>query len=312
MDEGVEHDQRRSTGRGKVGFALEVDHEGSPPAGSEGMWAESVGGGRYRVDNMPWFVRGLACGDVVEAQPDEAGVLWATAGVSWSGRLAIRVIPFRAGSLGGSVAAVLEAFDLSISMTNRRKSVGSGCPRRVSKAWTSASVLCPVVRSKLTTATFLGTSWLHLLSVPAHLPFDHLPVLAALAELDRVLEHGNHGLGCDHASERADSDEGHVGVVHECSERRGDVEGLAEPPERTSDLLTGRTQLRVRCQLDELGGTGGVGGLGQRVAERPCRIAARRSMRPPEVRVAQHVEGIAAEPAGAHGARRRRHGLRVV
>ncbi len=111
MDEGVEHDQRRSTGLVKVWFALEVDHEGWPPAGSEGMWAEPVGGGRYRVDNIPWFVRGLACGDVVDAQPDEAGVLWATAGVSWSGRLAIRVIPFRAGSLGGSVAAVLEAFE---------------------------------------------------------------------------------------------------------------------------------------------------------------------------------------------------------
>lgn len=111
MDHDASHDPPSTTGLVKVWFALKVDDDGWPPAESEGMWAEPVDGDRYRVENTPWFVRGLACGDVIEARTDEDAMLWATEGVSSSGHLAIRVIPFRAGPLGGSAEAVLEAFE---------------------------------------------------------------------------------------------------------------------------------------------------------------------------------------------------------
>lgn len=95
----------------KVRFALEVDADGWPPVSSEGLWAEPLGGDRYRIDNTPWFVRGVASDDVVSATADADGVLWATQGLSWSGRLTIRVIPSREGPLGGSLQGVLDAFE---------------------------------------------------------------------------------------------------------------------------------------------------------------------------------------------------------
>jgi hypothetical protein len=74
-----------------------------------GLWAEPLGGGQYRIDNTPWFVRDLAAGDIVMAA-DEDGVLWATERVQWSGRLTLRVIPWLEGPLRGDRRAVLDLF----------------------------------------------------------------------------------------------------------------------------------------------------------------------------------------------------------
>jgi Domain of unknown function (DUF4265) len=95
----------------KVRFAIEQDEDGWPPVGSEGLWAESLGHARYRLDNTPWFVRGVASDDIVAAIADPDDVLWFTERVEWSGRLTIRVIPFRAGPLAGSLRAVVEIFE---------------------------------------------------------------------------------------------------------------------------------------------------------------------------------------------------------
>lgn len=95
----------------KVRFAIEQDEDGWPPVGSEGIWAEDLGERRYRLDNTPWFVRGVASDDVVEAIADPDGVLWFADRIEWSGRLTIRVIPFRDGPLGGSLQAVLDTFE---------------------------------------------------------------------------------------------------------------------------------------------------------------------------------------------------------
>jgi hypothetical protein len=111
----AQHRSSGSTGLVKVRFALEPD-DGWPPVGSEGMWAQPLGNGRFRIDNTPWFVRDLASGDVVEATFDSDGVLWAGARIEFSGRLTVRVIPFRAGPLGGDLQAVLDAFaELGVS-----------------------------------------------------------------------------------------------------------------------------------------------------------------------------------------------------
>lgn len=56
----------------KVRFALERDEDGWPPAESEGLWAELVESDLYRLDNTPWFVRGVAAGDVVQAHQTRA------------------------------------------------------------------------------------------------------------------------------------------------------------------------------------------------------------------------------------------------
>lgn len=95
----------------RVRFQLDQDEDGWPPVGSEGVWAEPLGDDQYRIRNTPWFVLNLAYEDVVAALADGDGVLWAMGERIWSGRMTVRVIPFRAGPLGGDRQAVLDAFE---------------------------------------------------------------------------------------------------------------------------------------------------------------------------------------------------------
>lgn len=95
----------------RVIFPLEVDDEGWPPVGSERMWAFGRGEDRYEIDNVPWFVRDLACGDVVEAvAPDPSSHPVFTRLLQRSLHLTIRIICFRSGPLAGDLQAVLDAF----------------------------------------------------------------------------------------------------------------------------------------------------------------------------------------------------------
>jgi hypothetical protein len=50
-------------------FALDVE-DGWPPAGSEGVWCEFVEKG-YKLVNAPFFISGLAYGDLFTAEKDE-------------------------------------------------------------------------------------------------------------------------------------------------------------------------------------------------------------------------------------------------
>ena len=57
------------------------------------MWTFTLGDYRYRLDNIPWYVRGIACYDVVEAvsfNPDEVPIF--TRVIEHSGHLTIRLI----------------------------------------------------------------------------------------------------------------------------------------------------------------------------------------------------------------------------
>jgi hypothetical protein len=85
--------------------------EGWPPADSEGLWAESLGGHTFRIDNTPWFVLNLAVDDVVTARAGDDGILWATGKERWSGRMTIRVLPLEGGGFDAR-QAVLDAFTL--------------------------------------------------------------------------------------------------------------------------------------------------------------------------------------------------------
>ncbi|MCA0315446.1 MAG: DUF4265 domain-containing protein [Candidatus Melainabacteria bacterium] len=76
----------------KIRFRLEVRDQW-PPVDSEGLWAVPLGENRYRLDNTPWFVRGIACGDIVIAQADSDGILWFVERDKWGGHMTIRIIP---------------------------------------------------------------------------------------------------------------------------------------------------------------------------------------------------------------------------
>lgn len=94
----------------RIRFALDRDADGWPPAESEGLWAEPIDGGGFRLDNTPWFVRGVAADDVVDAEPDGDGVLWFQRVRARGGRIVVRVIPRRDGQLLGDAQAVRDAF----------------------------------------------------------------------------------------------------------------------------------------------------------------------------------------------------------
>lgn len=102
-----------------VTFGMTPDEEGWPPIGSETLWAQPLGEGRYRLDTVPFFVPDLAVGDVVTAAPDDDGRLWAQRRESTGGHGTIRVIPLLDGSLLGSTQALVSALSQSLD----RKSV---------------------------------------------------------------------------------------------------------------------------------------------------------------------------------------------
>lgn len=54
-----------ASGKVKIRFSLEQDEEGYPPAADEFMWADVVGDGSYRIDNIPFFVQGVSLRDDV-------------------------------------------------------------------------------------------------------------------------------------------------------------------------------------------------------------------------------------------------------
>jgi hypothetical protein len=55
----------------KILFEYDTEQEG---CGLESMWAVPVEGG-YEIDSIPFFVKGIAAHDIVEAATDEAGML---------------------------------------------------------------------------------------------------------------------------------------------------------------------------------------------------------------------------------------------
>jgi len=94
----------------KIRFMLEGDADGWPPAESEGLWAEPLGDDHFRLDNTPWFVRGISADDIVKAIADADGVLWFSSLLQSSGHQTIRVIPRADGSLNGDMQLVLDEF----------------------------------------------------------------------------------------------------------------------------------------------------------------------------------------------------------
>ncbi|WP_440107556.1 DUF4265 domain-containing protein [Streptosporangium sp. H16] len=94
----------------RVVFELSPDEDGWPPAGSERLWATPLGPGLARLDNIPFFVRGVACDDVVRIDTDADGVAWVTEIVEVSGNCTIRILPDAHGDLKGSLQAVLDLF----------------------------------------------------------------------------------------------------------------------------------------------------------------------------------------------------------
>lgn len=55
----------------KIAVTLVKDEDGYPPFDSEDLVSTPVGEGRYRIESIPLFARGIAWGDIVSAVAEE-------------------------------------------------------------------------------------------------------------------------------------------------------------------------------------------------------------------------------------------------
>jgi hypothetical protein len=78
--------------RVKVRYELTPDEDGWPPVTAEELWAVRLSADVVRVDNVPWFVPGLALDDLVQVCDDGADVLRPVVKLRWSGNCTIRVL----------------------------------------------------------------------------------------------------------------------------------------------------------------------------------------------------------------------------
>jgi hypothetical protein len=82
----------------KITIQLVKDDSDYPPADFEHVWARTVGPGLYKLDNIPFFARGLRVGDVVSANArDDQEPLFSRV-VHASDHSTLRVIVFRGSS----------------------------------------------------------------------------------------------------------------------------------------------------------------------------------------------------------------------
>lgn len=77
----------------QVYVRLERDEDGYPPVDLERLWAERLTRDRYRLNNIPFYARGLAAGDVVLAAIEDGGTRLFISDVAvWSGNGTIRIV----------------------------------------------------------------------------------------------------------------------------------------------------------------------------------------------------------------------------
>jgi len=75
----------------RVHFDLVQDEDGYPPASVETLWATALGKGRFRIDNIPFFVCGVSCFDIVSGKKRADGAIWFEGLAEESGHSTIRV-----------------------------------------------------------------------------------------------------------------------------------------------------------------------------------------------------------------------------
>jgi hypothetical protein len=101
--------------------------DGYPPEEWEGIWATSVGGGRFKIDNIPFYAKNLSCDDIVEASREEDGYVFKRV-VDPSENSTIRVVIYDIAD-ENSVRNDLTALGCSIEGTGTRGLIAVNVPK---------------------------------------------------------------------------------------------------------------------------------------------------------------------------------------
>lgn len=89
----------------KVIVLLEQDDEDYPPVDYEELWTTPLGEGLYRIENIPFFARGIARGDIVSAAEEDEDLIFHEV-AEQSGHSTIRLIVYNEYA----VPAIVERF----------------------------------------------------------------------------------------------------------------------------------------------------------------------------------------------------------
>ena len=98
--QGSVEDRSRADAAGnqvKVHFELTQDSTRHSPATSEALWAVRLGPAQFRLDNIPYFVCGVSCFDIIEAQEETTGHFKYLRLVEPSGHSTLRVTLYDKG-----------------------------------------------------------------------------------------------------------------------------------------------------------------------------------------------------------------------
>lgn len=111
----------------KIVFELERDEDGYPPEKWEGVWSKPLGGDRFQIDNVPFFVRGVSCDDIVRAVP-VGGELRFEEVIEPSSNSTIRVIVYDLNELE-AVRCRLKEFGCDVEGTGIAGLLAANVPR---------------------------------------------------------------------------------------------------------------------------------------------------------------------------------------
>jgi len=78
----------------KINFLLKEGDSSYPEVAVESLWASPCDGGAFKIDNIPFFVRGVSCGDIINAELDKTGNLYYKKHVFYSKHSTFRVVFF--------------------------------------------------------------------------------------------------------------------------------------------------------------------------------------------------------------------------
>jgi hypothetical protein len=82
----------------KMTFPLDKDEEGYPPDDFETLWVEKLGRDKYRIDNIPFYVRNIAPNDIVLGISND-NLLWYKSTISKSNSSVVRIVFYRSGEV---------------------------------------------------------------------------------------------------------------------------------------------------------------------------------------------------------------------
>ncbi len=122
----------RADGLVKVVVKLEKDEDDYPPVDYEGLWALPVGEGLFQIDNVPFFARGIAHGDIVSATFEQQELRFQEV-VRPSGHSTLRLIIYDEKDIP-SVRALLEELGCSIERSHIPGLISVDVPPTVSLA----------------------------------------------------------------------------------------------------------------------------------------------------------------------------------